>query len=712
MSTDGNYKQWLHKLFLAAAVGIICIAIVGLFAAIEPRYTALSTVVAVENPEIYTGQPTPAMAAALEEMGWSVHIWAIYFTTLETLLGLSGTLVAIFIIWKKPTYWFAIFMALGLATGNTGAVYNLYALQDAYPEWRLIVLILSIIGSVGYIGSLLLFPNGRFVPKWAGILGAIWIPFVVIAYLFIPEFYPPRVVDGIDTGREIFFIVFTFGWLITGSICQFYRYFWHSTQLEKQQTKWVVLSLCFFFFMLIPLIIGAIVSPGFVLAPSDSVSGVSLQIIYIGTFYLGGTFIPIAMASAILRYRLWDIDIIINRTLVYGILSVLIFGVYVFLVSGLGTMIASSNVQIFSLLATGIVVISFHSLHERIQRAVNRLMFGQRDEPQKVLTNLSHQLQSAIMPEDLLSVSAITISQSLHVPYVAIAIQYGDGIIKQAEHGTNGMPTQSFPLLHQNEAVGELIIGQRSPKEVLNDADHAILSTIAQQLGAVAYAVRLQSDLQIARERLVIAREEERRRIRRDLHDGLGPALASQPLKIDSVIDLVMVDKGKAIELLASIKKQSQVLVTDIRRLVHDLRPPALDELGLIESLRNSLSQMNSSKQNLTIHFHVKTDLPPLSAAVEVAAYRIVMEAVTNVIKHASASNCHISFELLEHQSYLRITISDDGIGLGAVLTSGLGLQSMRERCEELGGTFTIEANMPQGTQVLAVLPLSRREAE
>jgi signal transduction histidine kinase len=322
--------------------------------------------------------------------------------------------------------------------------------------------------------------------------------------------------------------------------------------------------------------------------------------------------------------------------------------------------------------------------------------------------NLSQQLQSAIMPEDLLYVSTSTISRSLRVPYVAIAIRYGDGVIKQAEYGTNGMPTESFPLVHQNEAVGELIIGQRSPNETLNSADEAVLSSIAQQLGAVAYAVRLQSELQIARERLVIAREEERRRIRRDLHDGLGPALASQPLKIDAAIDLVKLDGDKAIDLLAQIKKQSQSLVADVRRLVHDLRPPALDELGLIEALRNSLSQMSSSKSGLEIHFHIKNDLPILSAAVEVATYRIVMEAVNNVFKHARASNCDIAIQVLGNQPRLHISIQDDGIGLTSVLTAGVGLQSMRERCEELGGTFGIEPSEPQGTRVTAILPLAR----
>jgi signal transduction histidine kinase len=337
---------------------------------------------------------------------------------------------------------------------------------------------------------------------------------------------------------------------------------------------------------------------------------------------------------------------------------------------------------------------------------VNRLMFGQRDEPQVVLSNLSRQLQTAILPEDLLQVSAATISKSLKIPYVAIAIQHGTNLIRRAEYGKNGFPTQSFALVHQNETVGELLVGQRSPNEKLNPADQTVLSSIAGQLGTVVYGVRLQSDLQSAREKLVIAREEERRRLRRDLHDGLGPSLASQTLKLDAALDSLSVDPDEARSLLCDVKAQSQKLVTDVRRLVYDLRPPALDEIGLAGALSGAVMQMRAAEKGLSIALEMPDPMPELPAAVEVAAYRITMEAVTNVVKHAQAYHCTVKIGLHDNLSELTLVIEDDGRGLPTPVTSGIGLQSMRERAEELGGTFVVEGAEPGGTRVTVTIPL------
>jgi signal transduction histidine kinase len=419
--------------------------------------------------------------------------------------------------------------------------------------------------------------------------------------------------------------------------------------------------------------------------------------------------VAVSLTFAILRYRLWDIDIIINRTLVYAILTTLIVLIYVILVNLVGTFLDTTLPG--SLLATSVIAISFETLRERIQRRVNRFMFGQRDEPQTVLLHLSQQLQSAILPEELLATSVNTVANALKIPYVAIAIQHGTNQIMQTKYGIDKTPTQSFSLVYQNEAVGELVIGQRSPGESLNRADQVVLEGIAQQLGAVVYAVRLQSDLQAARERLVIAREEERRRLRRDLHDGIGPSLASLPLKVDAAMDLIAQDQAKSVQLLQDVKLQAQQLVGDVRRVVHDLRPPALDELGLIEALRGALSPLRTHPDGLQITLSSNILPTNLPAAVEVATYRITMEAVTNVIKHAQAQNCWITLQIVTELATLQISIEDDGVGLPAAIMPNVGLGSMRERAEELGGIFQVQSRQSGGTRIAVSLPLSETSA-
>jgi signal transduction histidine kinase len=212
--------------------------------------------------------------------------------------------------------------------------------------------------------------------------------------------------------------------------------------------------------------------------------------------------------------------------------------------------------------------------------------------------------------------------------------------------------------------------------------------------------------LQRSREKLVLAREEERRRIRRDLHDGLGPTLASQTLKLDSVLDLLADDPQAAVEQVKSLKSQTQLMVADIRRLVYELRPPALDELGLLEALRAHFAQVGGENGHLRISIGASPEpLPPLPAAIEVAAYRITLEAVTNVIRHAQARQCVV--RLRKDSTHLALLISDDGVGLPLDREVGLGQTSMGERAEELGGTCTVVADEGRGTRVMALLPFA-----
>jgi signal transduction histidine kinase len=265
-----------------------------------------------------------------------------------------------------------------------------------------------------------------------------------------------------------------------------------------------------------------------------------------------------------------------------------------------------------------------------------------------------------------------------------------------------------LPLIYQSETIGQLIVAPRATGEALSPMDRHLLENIAHQAGMAVHAVSLTADLQRSRQRLVTAREEERRRLRRDLHDGLGPNLASQGLKLAAVKQLLDKDPASAVPLLDQVMTQNQSTVEEVRRLVYGLRPPALDELGLVAAIRDHVVGMDG-KSTLQIEITEPPEgLPPLSAAVEVAAYRIILEALTNVIRHAEAKHCTIRFSGAQNGSnpILRIEIADDGIGLAHDLRAGVGLRSMRERAEELGGTCVVHLLESSGTRVRAQLPL------
>ena len=259
-------------------------------------------------------------------------------------------------------------------------------------------------------------------------------------------------------------------------------------------------------------------------------------------------------------------------------------------------------------------------------------------------------------------------------------------------------------MSYQGEPVGQLILAPRLGESGFGAADRRLLDDLARQAGVAAHTVRLTDALKRSRERLVTAREEERRRLRRDLHDGLGPALAAQTLKVGAARALYPRDPASADRLLGELERDIAAALADIRRLVYNLRPPALDELGLCAAIRECAAQYHAQgASELRITVEAPEHLPSLPAAIEVAAYRIAQEALANVVRHAGARNCRIRLAL---GALLELEIADDGVGLPDQRRIGVGLTSMRERAEELGGTCVIEAAPGGGTLVRARLPL------
>ncbi|MEO8286242.1 MAG: GAF domain-containing sensor histidine kinase [Chloroflexota bacterium] len=467
---------------------------------------------------------------------------------------------------------------------------------------------------------------------------------------------------------------------------------------ERQQTKWVILG-----------ITGTILGTQFVeiVVPQISLPHVALALVSYTIYFAALLLIPLSMGLAILRYRLWDIDILINRTLVYGTLTAIVIVLYVLIVGSLSAFLQVSGNLIISLIATGIMAVLFQPLRERLQRGANRLLYGERDDPYRVLSNLGQRLGETSTPEAMLPNVVETIAQALKVPYAAIALRQGDTLQTAAIYGRPQAAASPdlvrLPLVYQGEPVGELALARRAPGETFSKVDMGLLQSIAHEAGMAAHAVQLTADLQRSRERLVTAREEERRRLRRDLHDGLGPVLGGLTLKLDAARNLLISNPAAVDKLLLDLKANTQSAITDIRRVVYELRPPALDDLGLASALREYAAQC-SDLNGITITTEIAENLPPLPAAVEVAAYRIVQEGLNNVVRHAQASQCNVRLTI-DKDFYLEIT--DNGVGIPPNRRSGVGLTSMRERAEELGGSFTVAAQPGGGTRIEARLPLT-----
>jgi signal transduction histidine kinase len=380
-----------------------------------------------------------------------------------------------------------------------------------------------------------------------------------------------------------------------------------------------------------------------------------------------------------------------------------------FVVGYLSTLFHVGNNLFISILAAGCIAVLFAPLRDRLQRGINRLMYGERDDPYAVLSRLGQRLEGTLAPEDMLPTIVETVKESLKLPYTAITVKQEDAFVVVAASGTPVNEALSLPLVYQNRPVGQLLLGSRAPGESFSSADRRLLDDLAREAGVAVHAVRLTTnlqrmteDLQRSRERLVNTREEERRRLRRDLHDGLGPTLASLAQLLDTARVLVPRDPDAAVELLGDLKGKVKTTITDIRRLVYALRPPVLDELGLVSAISEHIGHYNQSN-GLYVSIDAPDHLPSLPAAVEVAAYHIALEALTNVARHANAQTCRIRLSL---KGGLCIEITDDGDGLPADFHAGVGLASMRERSAELGGECRIEPGEMHGTRVWARLPL------
>ena len=327
------------------------------------------------------------------------------------------------------------------------------------------------------------------------------------------------------------------------------------------------------------------------------------------------------------------------------------------------------------------------------------------------LKSLGQRLSIMLDPDEVVTVIAQTLSMAIQASYVAVYLRRSEGkedeLVAEYSPGMHAMLQNfyEFPFMHDDEIVGNMLVGVPESAGALSLAARAEVEDFARCAGGALAAVRLVHELQRAREQMVFSREEERKLLRRDLHDTIGPTLAALSMQANAIRKLIDTDPKQAQTLVAEMRQQIRNVIGDIRRVVENLRPPALDDFGLVSAVEEQAIRFSVDGFRVTVDCPDR--LPQLNAAVEVAAYRIVLEALTNVARHANAKNCWIRFR--RDTDALHVEIQDDGSGLKTKGGLGIGVNSMRQRAAELGGECQFQSGegmVPIGTLVRASLPL------
>ncbi|NUW46799.1 sensor histidine kinase [Nonomuraea rhodomycinica] len=432
--------------------------------------------------------------------------------------------------------------------------------------------------------------------------------------------------------------------------------------------------------------------------------------------------VPVAVAISVMRYRLFGIDTVISRAFVAAGLVAVVSAVY-FGVGGLSGLVVSGYDEMAGVAAALFAGLFFQPLRRLLQRAVDRMLYGAVGDPGVLAGRLVHAVRRGDPARALTSVVSV-LRDGLAVEGVAVEVAGGEP--RHVESGSVGREPREVPLVWHGQRVGRLLVGPPGARRFPAAHNERVLATLAPYAADVAHAVRMAADLQRSRERIVTTREEERRRLRRDLHDGLGQTLSAMAMTITMARRSLPGSPESADELLRRMHAGMSAVTDDIRELVHGLRPPALDELGLAGAVRELAGRpppgvaaetpvearaeapvdvRAETPADVRVEVRVEGSLEDLPAAVEVAVYRIVQEALTNVRKHAEASRARVV--LRREASALRLVVGDDGRGLPAAYSAGVGLGSMRERAAELGGVCVVSGAPGEGTRVEVTLPLA-----
>jgi two-component system, NarL family, sensor kinase len=605
-------------------------------------------------------------------------LWSSFLIT-NTAIGLSAAPCGLLIARAKPDNpigW--LFLIMGIAPLLTAATAPLmiYGAAHDWPQFalRLLVTIYMFSWSWGIFCCLplilQLFPTGKPLSRRWAVLCWLTVANAALGNMFVgptPEYGASSflvapwwaVTEGISAqvAQPV----------VLASVASLVVRFIRGTETVRQQVLWLLVA------VILVILINA---PTWFTMPSGQ------TIVLLLSFPL----IPAAVTVAVLRHGLYDVRIVLSRVVVYAVLTAGVIAIYVGLVAVLDRVLRGIGAPVIAALA---IALAFNPVRVRLQRLVDRAVYGTRRDPVAAVSAVGQRLAG----DDLGGV-ADALRESLRLSYVAV--ERKDASI--VESGEQAATLQTWPLSYDAEPLGRLFVGPRHGERQLSRSDQKIIDLLAAPLAIVLHAQALTEDLRVSRERVIDAAEEERNRLRRELHDSLGPLLTGAAFKADGIALAAQSRPERAESLAIELADQLRQSVEGVRQLAYGLRPAALDELGLVGALREEGSRYGPVK----VIIQAPESMPALPSSVEVAAYRIAAEALTNVVRHSDAKLA--SVQLTTDDGTLEMIITDDGSST-APWSPGLGLASIQTRASEVGGACEAGPTA-EGGRVVAVLPL------
>ncbi|HXN01456.1 MAG TPA: histidine kinase [Candidatus Dormibacteraeota bacterium] len=634
--------------------------------------------------------------------------------------------------------WVFTLVALLITFNLAGTAYAIFAVVKEHGAWPGGVAIAWLAGGWNWIPIIallvifipLLYPTGRLLSsRWRFV---VWCAaaFVLLAGIpnalmpgplfSTPSIRNPLGLEGfggvLEQVRTVSLIPAIVG--VFGALASLVVRFGRARGQERQQLKWFIYGCVLF------------------MAPILAREPVPSQVQQLLTVLLWPA-LPISVGIAILKYRLYDIDIVINKSLVFGTLAAFITAVYVAIVVGLGGLLGGAtrpNLAL-SILATAIVAVAFQPVRERVQRLANRLVYGKRATPYEVLSQFSHRVAGTYSSEDVLPRMARVLSEGTGASRADVWIRLGDGIAPAASWPLSDGPAPSriaitgqllppvpgisriVPVRHQGELLGALSINKR-PGEALTPIEEKLMTDLAAQAGIVLQSVRLSAELQArvteisqqavelkaSRQRIVATQDAERRRLERNIHDGAQQNLVALTVKLRLATTLAKRDPERARASVKALQAESDQALETLRALARGIYPPVLREKGLAAAVRAEAEKMPLTAIVSADHLE---RYPP---EVEAAVYFVCLEALQNVTKHAQASRVEINLHSVGHE--LSFEVSDDGSGFDVRNDArGAGLRNMMDRIEGMGGRLDVRSAAHQGTTVSGTVPIRAMEA-